>query len=114
MTPVRVLQEIRFLLFFGLSDLSSRVRLRSRHASAETCCAGIFGVRCTQSKMPTLDFEWDPNKAESNRRKHGVEFLDAVTVFDDDRAITLLDEYPYEERYVTFGLDADRRVLAVC
>ena len=60
-----------------------------------------------------MDFEWDPNKAESNRRKHGVEFLDAVTVFDDDRAITLLDEHPYEERYVTFGMDAEGRVLAV-
>jgi uncharacterized protein len=35
-------------------------------------------------------------------------------VFDDDRAITLLDEYPTEERYVTFGLDAEGRGLAVC
>ncbi len=35
-----------------------------------------------------------------------------VIVFDDDRAITLLDEHPTEERYVTFGMDAQRRVLA--
>ena len=53
-----------------------------------------------------MEFEWDPKKAEANRRKHGVEFLDAVIVFDDDRAITLLDESPTEERYVTFGMDA--------
>jgi len=25
-----------------------------------------------------VEFEWDPKKAEANRRKHGVEFLDAV------------------------------------
>lgn len=49
-----------------------------------------------------MEFEWDPKKAEANRRKHGIEFLDAVIVFDDDRGITLLDEHPTEERYVTF------------
>jgi len=60
-----------------------------------------------------LDFEWDAEKAEQNRRKHGVEFLDAVLAFDDDRAITLEDDHPSEERYVTFGMDAQGRVLAV-
>lgn len=60
-----------------------------------------------------MEFEWDPKKAEANRRKHGIEFLDAVVVFDDDRGVTLLDENPMEERYVTFGLDAQGRVLAV-
>jgi uncharacterized DUF497 family protein len=60
-----------------------------------------------------VEFEWDPKKAEANRRKHRVEFLDAVIVFDDDRAITVVDEHPTEERYVTFGTDAQGRVLAV-
>ena len=54
-----------------------------------------------------------PKKAEANRRKHGVEFLVAVIVFDGDRGITLLDEKPAEERYVTFGMDAQGRVLVV-
>lgn len=60
-----------------------------------------------------VEFEWDEKKAETNRRKHGIEFLDAVFVFDDERAVTLLDEHPAEERYVTFGMDAHGRVLAV-
>ena len=60
-----------------------------------------------------MEFEWDPKKAAPNRRKYGVEFLDAVIVFDDDRGITLVDEHPAEERYVTFGIDAQGRVLAV-
>lgn len=60
-----------------------------------------------------MEFEWDPKKAETNRRKHGVEFLDAVIVFDDDRAITVVDQHPTEVRYVTFGMDAQGRVLAV-
>lgn len=60
-----------------------------------------------------MEFEWDPKKAERNLRKHEVEFVDAVIVFDDDRAITLEDEHASEERYLTFGLDAQDRVLAV-
>jgi uncharacterized DUF497 family protein len=60
-----------------------------------------------------LEFEWDPKKAEQNLRKHGVEFVDAVIVLDDDRAITLVDEHLGEERYLTFGTDAYGRVLAV-
>jgi uncharacterized DUF497 family protein len=60
-----------------------------------------------------LDYEWDPKKAERNLRKHGVDFVDAVIVFDDDRAITLPDEHPMEERYLTFGTDAQGRVLAI-
>jgi uncharacterized DUF497 family protein len=60
-----------------------------------------------------LEFEWDPKKAERNLRKHGVEFVDAVIVLDDERAITLSDEHPSEERYLTFGMDAQGRVLAI-
>jgi uncharacterized protein len=60
-----------------------------------------------------VEFEWDPKKAAANQRKHGIEFLDAVIVFDDDRGITLVDEHPTEEHYVTFGMDAQGRVLAV-
>ncbi len=60
-----------------------------------------------------MEFEWDPKKAEGNLRKHGVEFVDAVIVLDDDRAITLVDEHLREERYLTFGVDAQGRVLAV-
>ena len=31
-------------------------------------------------------FEWDPVKARSNRRKHGVTFEEAMHVFDDPHA----------------------------
>ena len=60
-----------------------------------------------------MEYEWDPRKAQRNLRKHRVEFLDAVVVFDDDRAITMPDEHPAEERYLTFGMDAQGRILAV-
>jgi uncharacterized DUF497 family protein len=36
--------------------------------------------------MPRLVFEWDPAKAATNARKHGVEFEEALTVFMDPLA----------------------------
>jgi uncharacterized DUF497 family protein len=36
-------------------------------------------------------FDWDPVKAASNRRKHGVSFEDATTVFGDPLALFLAD-----------------------
>ncbi len=60
-----------------------------------------------------MEYEWDPKKADRNLHKHGVEFVDAVVVLDDDRAITLPNDHPSEERYLTFGMDAQGRVLAL-
>ena len=37
-------------------------------------------------------FDWDPVKARNNRRKHGVEFKLATTVFDDPFALSIPDE----------------------
>jgi uncharacterized protein len=34
-----------------------------------------------------ISFEWDPAKARTNRRKHGVTFEDAMHVFEDPYAL---------------------------
>ena len=60
-----------------------------------------------------VSHQWDPAKARANRAKHGVDFADAVGVFEDSRAITLDDSYPDEDRYVTIGLDFLGRILVV-
>ena len=60
-----------------------------------------------------MDFEWDPDKAESNLRKHGVDFADAVTALYDDLAITIQDDTEDEQRFVTIGVDAMQRHLVV-
>jgi uncharacterized protein len=59
------------------------------------------------------DFEWDPRKAESNRRGHGVDFADAVGVFEDPLAITHPDEQSGELRFVAVGEDFLGRLLVV-
>ena len=58
-------------------------------------------------------FEWDPKKAASNVRKHGIRFADAVSALEDDRAITVSDDSTGEERWVTIGMDAVGRIVVV-
>ena len=60
-----------------------------------------------------MSFEWDERKAASNLNKHGIDFADAVIVFHDERALTIPDLHPDEERFVTLGLDALGRVLVI-
>lgn len=60
-----------------------------------------------------MRFAWDPDKAASNLEKHGVEFADAVAVFEDPLAITVEDDDFDEERHITIGMDAFGRVLVV-
>jgi len=61
------------------------------------------------------NFEWDPEKAEKNIRKHEVSFNEASSVFDDPILITLLDEEHStdEERFITIGLSNKNRLLLV-
>jgi uncharacterized DUF497 family protein len=58
-------------------------------------------------------FDWDPVKAASNRRKHGVSFEDATTVFDDPLALFLADWEHGEPRIVVIGTARSARVLFV-
>ena len=52
-----------------------------------------------------MRYAWDRAKQATNLRKHGVEFADAVGVFDDPRALTMEDRDHDEQRFVTCGLD---------
>ena len=60
-----------------------------------------------------MDYQWDPNKAKSNLKKHGVRFADAVSVFEDENAITIDDEHESENRFITIGRDILLRILVV-
>ena len=60
-----------------------------------------------------MDYQWDPQKARKNYSKHRISFADAMAVFADDRALTIEDDYPDQERFITIGIDAFGRVLVV-
>ena len=63
-----------------------------------------------------LRFEWDRKKATSNLSKHGVSFLEALTVFGDPLARVFDDEgHSIEERReIIIGYSAQGRLVLVC
>ena len=65
--------------------------------------------------MSRIQFEWDPRKARSNEKKHGVSFEEARSVFFDEQALLLEDPQLLheEERFVLLGLSASIRLLVV-
>lgn len=62
------------------------------------------------------NFEWDPEKAASNLKKHGVSFEAAAAVFKDPMALSLYegeDSALGEDRWVTLGLVNGHHYLVV-
>jgi uncharacterized DUF497 family protein len=62
-----------------------------------------------------IKFEWDKRKGRLNKRKHGVDFNEASTVFCDALSITIPDpEHSFgEERWVMMGFSIRARLLVV-
>jgi uncharacterized DUF497 family protein len=63
----------------------------------------------------TDSIEWDPTKAAANRRKHGVAFEEAATVFLDPQAVTYddPDHSVNEDRLLIVGHSTRERILVV-
>ncbi len=62
-----------------------------------------------------IEFTWDFQKAESNLKKHGISFDEAVTVFEDLLAV-IFDDVEHsdgERRSIIIGLSAKLRLLFV-
>jgi uncharacterized DUF497 family protein len=66
--------------------------------------------------MNAMRFAWDETKAVENRRKHGVSFEEASTVFADENGRWKHDpEHSQEEdRFILLGFSAKLRLLIVC
>ncbi len=53
-----------------------------------------------------MRYEWNPGKTRANLVEHGVSFAEAVTVFEDDFALTREDpDGGDEQRFVTLGMN---------
>lgn len=63
-----------------------------------------------------IRFDWDPAKAASNLRKHGVSFEEAQSVFYDEAALQFYDEShsSSEERFLLLGMSSGANLLLVC
>jgi len=61
-----------------------------------------------------MTYEWHRRKAESNLRKHGIDFADAVGVFEDDNLLWQEDIDTYNEiRHIALGMDYLGRIVVV-
>ena len=60
-----------------------------------------------------MEFDWDPNKAARNLRRHHVSFGEAATVFSDPLSTTVPDPDHSldEDRAITVGLSHHGRLL---
>jgi uncharacterized DUF497 family protein len=63
-----------------------------------------------------LRFEWDRTKSAANRKKHGVSFEEASTVFYDENALLIRDpdHSNDEDRFFLLGISIRLRSLVVC
>lgn len=60
-----------------------------------------------------MEFEWDLAKARENKRIHGIDFADAVQVFDNPNIPRDDRDAEGEQRFVTLGMDGLGRLLVV-
>jgi hypothetical protein len=61
-----------------------------------------------------MDIIWDPEKASTNWKKHGIRFSDAEVVLFDPNALTEEDlDETSEQRFVSVGSDAIGRVIVI-
>ena len=62
-----------------------------------------------------MRFEWDPEKARRNLKKHGVSFDEAVTAFHDPLSATFddPDHSDDEKRYITVGFSSQNHLLVI-
>ena len=61
-----------------------------------------------------MDYQWDPKKADINKQKHGIDFADAVGVFEDEWSLTIKQEIiGGEQHFATVGVDFLGRIIVV-
>lgn len=62
-----------------------------------------------------MEFEWDTDKAHSNVQKHGISFVEAMTVFGDPLEVTIPDpdHSEGEARFLSLGRSEQGRLLVV-
>jgi uncharacterized protein len=67
----------------------------------------------TFSAHTLMNFEWDESKRLANIERHGLDFLDAILLFDGRPVVTLTSPYAEEERFLSVGMLDGRYVTAV-
>ena len=66
--------------------------------------------------MKSISFDRDEKKAESNLKKHKINFKEAQTFFSDPNARMIFDPEHSEgkDRFILLGISSGLRLLVVC
>lgn len=54
-----------------------------------------------------MEFEYDPQKSESNKIKHGIDFEEAKAIWRDPYSFDVPSAYEGEERFLAIGMIED-------
>lgn len=49
-------------------------------------------------------FEFDPAKSAANKEKHGIDFIEAQALWDDEKMLKLVARLSGEERFMAIGV----------
>jgi uncharacterized protein len=65
----------------------------------------VFGCRSRQrpDTIDIVDFEFDPQKSESNKAKHGIDFIEAQALWRS-KHVLLGAKDALEKRYMVIGM----------
>jgi uncharacterized DUF497 family protein len=55
-----------------------------------------------------MTFEFDSSKSESNKKKHGISFIEAQALWDDPDYIVIPAEVIDEARFLVVGIIGDK------
>ena len=63
-----------------------------------------------------IKFEWNPAKAATNIKKHGISFDEAKSVFFDEFAVQFFDQEnsETEDRFLMLGMSSETNLLLIC
>jgi hypothetical protein len=61
--------------------------------------------------MPS--FEYDENKSKTNQQKHGIDFIEAQKLWEDDNLLEITSKSETEPRYLIIGQVQDKHWTAV-
>jgi uncharacterized DUF497 family protein len=61
-----------------------------------------------------MAFEYDPDKSDANKVKHGIDFEEAKSLWDDPRVLEAPARTTDEPRFLVIGTIAGRHWSAIC
>jgi uncharacterized DUF497 family protein len=94
--------------------LPTCVEVPVRYPNGNSIHKQIAGLGYFEKQM-SLVFEWDPLKAEKNRSKHGITFMEGSTAFSDSHSLTIPDpdHSLFEHRALHLGLSQTGTLVVV-